>query len=239
VWKPECAVNVVEIKVLSTHAVMEVLSGLGSPFERTSGYRLSITYEPANVIKRQIEDGTAFDVAIVTRPVIDDLATQGAVLPDSRADIGRSGLGVVVRKGAPRPNIGTIEGFKHAVLAAASVVRSKDGTSGLYFETLLDKLGIAQEVRGKIKLGGSGRIAELVANGEAEMAVQQIPELLPVAGVDFVGPLPMELQLYTIFSAGIGSACKELEAAKAFVNFLTEPSAISVFQAKGLEPIYR
>src|SRR5690348_4159405 len=159
---------------------MEVLSGLGSPFERTSGYRLSITYEPANVIKRQIEDGTAFDVAIVTRPVIDDLATQGAVLPDSRADIGRSGLGVVVRKGAPRPNIGTIEGFKHAVLAAASVVRSKDGTSGLYFETLLDKLGIAQEVRGKIKLGGSGRIAELVANGEAEMAVQQIPELLPV-----------------------------------------------------------
>jgi len=232
-------VNVVEIKVLSTHAVMEVLSGLGSPFERMSGYKLSVTYEPANVIKHHIERGTTFDVAIVTRPVIDELVRRGAILSDSRSDIGRSGIGIAVRKGAPRPNIGTIEGFKHAVLAAASVVRSKDGTSGLYFETLLERLGIAKEVRGKIKLGGSGRIAELVAKGEAEMAIQQIPELLPVAGVDFVGPLPIELQLYTTFSAGIGSACKELEAAKAFVNSLTEPSARPVFQAKGLEPIHR
>ena len=231
--------NVVEIKVLSTHAVMEVLSGLGSPFKRTSGYGLSVAYEPAKVIKRQIDDGTAFDVAIVTRPVIDDLAMQGAILSDSRVDIGCSGLGMVVRKGAPKPSIGTTEGFKHAVLAAASIVRSKDGTSGLYFEALLERLGIAHEVRGKIKLGGSGRIAELVANGEAEIAVQQIPELLPVAGVDFVGPLPIELQLYTTFSAGIGSACKELEAAKTFVNSLTEPSAVPVFQANGFEPVDR
>jgi len=232
-------VNVVEIKVLSTHTVMEVLSGLGSPFKRTSGYGLSVAYEPAKVIKRQIDDGTAFDVAIVTRPVIDDLAMQGAILSDSRVDIGCSGLGMAVRKGAPKPSIGTTEGFKHAVLAAASIVRSKDGTSGLYFEALLERLGIAQEVRGKIKLGGSGRIAELVANGEAEIAVQQIPELLPVAGVDFVGPLPIELQLSTTFSAGIGSACKELEAAKTFVNSLTEPSAVPVFQANGFEPVDR
>jgi molybdate transport system substrate-binding protein len=235
----ECAVSAVEIKVLSTHAVMEVLSDLVSPFERTSGHRLSISYDPANAIKRQIEDGAAFDVAIVTKPIIDDLARQGAILPDTRTDIGRSGLGMAVRKGASKPNIGTPEDFKHALLAAVSVVRSKDGTSGLYFETLLKRLGIAQEIRGKTKLGGSGRIAELVASGEVEMAVQQIPELLPVAGVDFVGPLPMELQLYTIFSAGIGSACKKLEAAKAFVNSLTAPSAVLLFQAKGLEPIHR
>lgn len=231
--------DAVEIKVLSTHAVMEVLSDLVSPFERTSGHRLSISYDPANAIKRQIEDGAAFDVAIVTKPVINDLATQGAILPDTRTDIGRSGLGMAVRRGASKPNIGTPEDFKHALLAAASVVRSKDGTSGLYFETLLKRLGIAQEIRGKTKLGGSGRIAELVASGEVEMAVQQIPELLPVAGVDFVGPLPMELQVYTIFSAGIGSACKKLEAAKAFVNSLTAPLAVRLFQAKGLEPIHR
>ena len=231
--------NVVEIKVLSTHAVMEVLSGLASPFDGKSGYALSVAFEPAKVIKRQIDDGTPFDVAIVTRPVIDDLARGGAILPDSRVDIGCSGLGMAVRRGAPRPNIETIEDFKHTVLAATSVVRSKDGTSGIYFEALLERLGIAENVRGKIKLGGSGRIAELVANGEAEIAVQQIPELLPVAGVDFVGPLPIELQLYTTFSAGISSACKEPKAAKAFVNSLTEPSAIPVFQANGFEPVHR
>jgi len=218
---------------------MEVLNGLASPFDGKSGYALSVTYEPAKVIKRQIDNGTPFDVAIVTRPVIDDLARQGAILPDSRVDIGRSGLGMAVRKGTPKPNIETIEGFKHAVLAAASVVRSKDGTSGIYFEGLLERLSIAENVRGKIKLGGSGRIAELVANGEAEIAVQQIPELLPVVGVDFVGPLPIELQLYTTFSAGIGSACKEPKAAKAFVNSLTEPSAIPVFKANGFEPVHR
>jgi molybdate transport system substrate-binding protein len=231
--------NAVEIKVLSTHAVMEALCDLGPRFERTSGHRLTVSYDPANVIKRQIEGGAAFDVAIVTKPVIDDLAGQGAILPDTRTGIARSGLGLAVRKGAPKPDIGTVEDFKRALLAAASVVRSKDGTSGLYFASLLERLGIGEQMRNKIRFGGSGRIAELVASGEVEMAVQQIPELLPVTGVDFVGPWPMELQLYTVFSAGIGSACKQQEAAKAFVNSLTAPSAVLLFQAKGLEPIIR
>jgi len=232
-------VNAVEIKVLSTHAVMEALCDLGPRFERTSGHSLTVSYDPANVIKRQIEGGAAFDVAIVTKPVIDDLAGQGAILPDTRTGIARSGLGLAVRKGAPKPDIDTVEDFKRALLATASVVRSKDGTSGLYFASLLERLGIGEQMRSKIRLGGSGRVAELVASGEVEMAVQQIPELLPVIGIDFVGPWPMELQLYTVFSAGIGSACKEQEAAKAFVNSLTAPSAVLLFQAKGLEPIIR
>ena len=234
-----CTVNAVEIKVLSTHAVMDVLNDLGPRLERTSGYRLSVSYDPSNVIKRHIEGGAAFDVAIVTKSVIDDLAGQGTILPDTRTDIARSGLGLAVRKGTPKPDVSTIEDFKLTLLAAASIAQSKDGTSGLYFETLLERLGIAQEMRGKIRLGGSGRIAELVANGEVEMAIQQIPELLPVTGVDFVGPLPMELQLYTVFSAGIGKLCKEQAAAKAFVNSLTAPSAVPLFQANGLEPILR
>ncbi len=231
--------NATEIKVLSTHALMEVLIGLAPSFERTSGLRLTVSYDPANVIKRQIDDGAAFDVALVTKSVIDDLAGQGAIRPDTRTDIGCSGLGMVVRKGASKPNIATVEGLKSALLAASSIVRSKDGTSGLYFETLLERLGIAQEISGKIRLGGSGRIAELVASGEVEMAVQQIPELMPVTGVDFVGPLPMELQLYTVFSAGIGWSCKELEGAKAFVSSLTTPTAAPLFEANGIEPIYR
>lgn len=228
-----------DINVLSTHAVQEVLRELGPAFERVRQARLTIDYDPANALKRKIEDGVAFDVAIVTRSVIDALAGQGKIVRDSCVDIGRSGLGVAVRKGAARPEITTVEAFKRALLAAKSVVRSREGTSGLYFETLLTRLGIAEAMRGKIVLGGSGRIAELVGRGEASMAMQQIPELLPVDGVEFAGPLPDELQLHTVFSAGIGAASNAKDVANAFVDALIAPAAAALFKAKGLEPILR
>ena len=231
--------NPADIRVLSTHAVLDVLNEIGPKFERATGNRLSIGYDPAKAVKRQIENGAAFDVAIVTRPVFDDLATQGKILPETRADIGRSGLGVAVRKGAPKPDIATTEAFKRALLAAKSVVRSTEGTSGIYFEKLLDRLGIAEAMRDKVKLGPSGRVAELVARGEADMAVQQIAELLPVTGAQYVGPFPPELQLYSEFAAGVASASKHREAAKAFIATLTTPEAIALFTAAGLEPILR
>ena len=196
-----------------------------------------IDYDPANALKRKIEDGVAFDVAIVTRPVIDALAEQGKVVRDSCVDIGRSGLGVAVRKGAAIPDIASVDAFKNALLAARSVVRSREGTSGLYFETLLTRLGIAEVMRGKLVLGGSGRIAELVARGEADMAVQQIPELLPVEGVDFAGPLPDELQLYTVFSAGVSATCKVKGMGEAFIDALAAPASSALFKAKGLERV--
>jgi molybdate transport system substrate-binding protein len=225
-----------DIKILSTHAVQEVLRELGPMFERASGFSLKIDYDPANVLKRRIEGGTSFDVVIVTQPMIDELALQGKVRRETCTDIGRSGLGIAVRQGAAKPNITTVDAFRRSVLAARSLVRSKEGTSGLYFETLLDRLGIADAMRDKIVLGPSGRIAELVARGEAEMAVQQIPELLPVKGVQYVGPLPAELQLYTVFAAGVGSAAKDRAAAKAFVD---TPSTVALFKANGLEPVLR
>lgn len=231
--------NPADIRVLSTHAAMGVLNELGPKFERATGHRLSIGYDPAKAVKRQVENGAAFDVAIVTRPVFDDLAAQGKILLETRADIGRSGLGVAVRKGAPKPDIATTEAFKRALLATKSVVRSTEGTSGIYFETLLDRLGIAEAMRDKVKLGPSGRVAELVARGEADMAVQQIPELLPVTGAQYAGPFPPELQLYSEFAAGVASASKHLEAAKAFIATLTTPEAIALFTAAGLEPILR
>jgi molybdate transport system substrate-binding protein len=227
------------IKILCTHAVQEVLHELGPLFERAGGFSLAIDYDPANALKRRIGDDTAFDVVIVTRPVIDALARQGKVHREACTDIGRSGLGVAVRQGAAKPDITTVEAFKHALLAARSLVRSKEGTSGLYVETLLDRLGIVDAMRDKIVLGPSGRIAELVARGEAEIAVQQIPELLPVKGVQYVGPLPAELQLYTVFAAGVGSAAKDRAAAKAFVDALVTPSAAALFNLKGLEPTPR
>jgi len=224
-----------DIKVLSTHAIQEVLRELGPAFERANRARLTIDYDPANVLKRKIENGATFDVVITTRSVIDALIAQGKVSGDSCTDIGRSGLGVSVSKGAAKPDLTKVETFMRALLAAKSVVRSKEGTSGLYFETLLTRLGIAEAMRDKIVLGGSGRIAELVARGEAEMAVQQIPELLPVADTDFVGPLPAELQLYTVFSAGIGVIAKDRAAAKAFIDNLMAPPSCAVLKAKGLE----
>jgi molybdate transport system substrate-binding protein len=228
---------VADIKVLSTHAVEEVLRELGPLFERASGARLAMDYDPANALRRKIEDGVAFDVAIVTRPVIDALAARGKIIQESCRDIGRSGLGVVVRQGAPKPDVASTGAFKRALLAARSVVRSREGTSGVYFEKLLTQLGIADAMAAKIVFGGSGRIAELVARGEAEMAVQQIPELLPVKGVDFAGPLPDELQLYTIFSAGIGVGCRARDVAQGFIDALTAPAASALFKAKGLEPV--
>jgi molybdate transport system substrate-binding protein len=171
--------------------------------------------------------------------VIDGLVLKGKVRPETCKDICRSGLGIVVRQSAAAPDIATVDAFRRSLLAARSVVRSKEGTSGLYFETLLDRLGIADAMRGKIVLGPSGRIAELVARGEAEMAVQQIPELLPVKGVQYVGPLPGELQLYTVFAAGIGSAANNPAAAKTFIEALVTPSAVALFKAKGLEPVPR
>ena len=231
--------NPADIRVLSTHAVLDALNELGPKFERATGHRLSIGYDPAKAVKRQIENGAAFDVAIVTRPVFDDLAAQGKILLETRADIGRSGLGVAVRKGAPKPDIATTEAFKRALLAAKSVVRSTEGTSGIYFEKLLDRLGIAEAMRDKVKLGPSGRVAELVARGEADMAVQQIAELLPVTGAQYAGPFPPKLQLYSEFAAGVASASKHREAAKAFIATLTTPEAIALFTAAGLEPILR
>ena len=222
------------INVLSSHAVLGALSELVPQFERATGCRPSFSYEPANVVRRRIEAGEAFDVAIATRQVIDALTDAGKIVAASRIDLGRSGLGLAVRAGAPKPDIGTVEAFKRALLAAKSIVRSRDGTSGQYFAALVERLGLAEELRGKVLLGPGGYVAELVAKGEVEMAVQQVSELLPVEGVQLAGPFPEELQLYSVFTAGIGSACRDRQAAAAFIDFLTAPTALPVFRAKGL-----
>ena len=227
----------VEIKVLSTHAALDVLNVLGPKFERAAGCRLSFGYDPAKAVKRQVENGAAFDVAIVTRPVFDDLVAQGKMLAEPRADVGRSGLGVSVRQGAAKPDIATTDAFKRALLAADTVVRSTEGTSGIYFDKLLGRLGIAEAMRDKIVLGQSGRVAELVARGEAEMAIQQIAELLPVSGAQYAGPFPPDLQLYSEFAAGVAAASPHRETAAAFVKALTTPEAAALFKAAGLEPV--
>jgi molybdate transport system substrate-binding protein len=229
--------TIATLKVLSTHAAMDVLNELDPKFERAHGCRLIYGYDPAKAVKRQVENGVAFDVAIVTRPVFDDLVAQGNMLAKPRGDVGRSGLGLSVRQGAAKPDIATTEAFKRTLLAAKSVARSTEGTSGIYFNTLLERLGIAEAMRDKIVLGPSGRVAELVARGEAEIAIQQVPELLPVAGAQYVGPFPPELQLYSDFTAGVAGASHHRDLAAAFVMALVTPEAAALFKAAGLEPI--
>jgi molybdate transport system substrate-binding protein len=228
--------NGVDIKILSTHAAVEVLNVLGPRFEQAHGCKLTYAYDPTKAVKRLVENGAVFDVAIVTRPVFDDLVTQGKMLAEPRGDVGRSGLGLSVRQGAAKPDISTTDAFKRTLLAATSIVRSTEGASGIYFNTLLERLGIAEAMRDKIVLGPSGRVAELVARGEAEMAVQQVPELLPVTGAQYVGPFPPELQLYSNFTAGIASAGRHPELTAAFVSALTAPEAAALFTAVGFEP---
>jgi molybdate transport system substrate-binding protein len=227
------------IKILSTHAVVEVLAELVPGFERASGHTLSFSYNPTAAIRREIDGGAAFDVAIITKAGVDELTARGIILREGSADLARCGLGVSVRKDAPKPDIGTVKAFKRTLLNAKSVVRSKDGASGKTFEALLERLGITEAMRDKTIVGPAGRIAELVARGEGELAVQQVPELIPVKGADFVGPFPVELQVYTVFAAGISAASKHRAAATAFVEALAAPSAAALYKAKGLEPIIR
>lgn len=227
------------LKILSTHAAVEVLSALKPRFERGSGLRLAFEFDPSQAVARRIAEGAAFDIAIVTRPAIDAVAAQGKVIAATCVDIARAGLGLAVRAGAPKPDIGSVEAFERTLLAAKSVVRSREGASGRYFATLLDRLGIADAMRGKITVAGSGRVAEYVARGEAELAVQQISELVPVAGTDFVGPFPPELQLTTTFAAGVAAASALRDAATAFLGLLTAPDTAPLYDANGLEPFRR
>ena len=197
-----------DIKVFSTHAVQEVLRELGPAFERASGVRLAIRYDPANALKHKIEDGAVFDVAIVTRAVIDALAKQRKIVHESCTDIARSGLGIAVRKGAAKPDVATVNAFKRALLAAKSVARSKEGTSGLYFDMLLTRLGIAEAMRGKVVLGGSGRIAELVARGEAEIAVQQYRSFCPSKAWTLADRCRMSCSCTPCFPRGLAPRAK-------------------------------
>ena len=197
------------IKVLSTHAVQEVLNELGPLFERASGCQPVDRLRSCQSGQTQIENGAAFDVAIVTRPVIDELARQGKLRRETRTDIGRSGLGVAVRKGAPNRTSTTVEPSSARCSPRTRSCAPRKAPAASISRHCSIASASPTPCAARSVLGPSGRIAELVARGEADMAVQQIPELLPVKGAQYVGPLPPELQLYTVFAAGVGSATKD------------------------------
>jgi molybdate transport system substrate-binding protein len=224
------------IKVLASNGVKAVLSELAPQFEQSTGRDLAVTFDRSSELKKRIEAGEIFDVAILTAPMIDDLIRQRKIAAGTVSNVARSGVGVAVRAGAPKPDIGTVEAFKRTLLDVKSVAYTTEGASGVHFASVLQRLRIADAVNAKSKTQPGGAVAELVARGEAELAVQQISELLPVAGTEVVGPFPPELQNFTLFTAGLAGAGKAREGARALVKFLTAPSIAAVLKAKGMEP---
>jgi molybdate transport system substrate-binding protein len=228
-----------EIKVLTAGAFKQVLLALLPDFERTSGHKVVVENDTVGALTKRIEGGETFDLAILTPAAVDALASKGKLVAGSRANLARVGIGVVVKEGAPKPDIGSLAGFKQALLSAKSVAYidpAAGGSSGIYVAGLLDKLGIAAEVKPKAKLIPGGAVAEHVARGEAELGIHQISEILPVKGVTLVGPLPADVQNYTVYAAALGAQAKESDAAKALLKALSGPAAAEVLKSKGMEP---
>ena len=234
------AASAADITVVSGGAFKQVLTALIAQYEKETGNKVAATYQTVGQHLALIRDGKeTFDVAILTPEAIDGLAKDGKVVPGSRADLAKVGVGVVVKAGSPLPDISTDEAFKRALLAAKSVAYidpKAGGSSGIYVDGLLERLGIADQVRAKAVLVHGGAVADHIADGEAEIGVHQISEILPVAGVTLVGPLPADIQNFTIYAAGVGTAAKDAAAARGFVQFLAGPHALPIIKAKGMQP---
>jgi molybdate transport system substrate-binding protein len=210
-----------------------VLDEVGPAYAQANGIAVARVYDSSVALMKRLAEGESGDVAVFTAAAIDDLIAQGKV--SARTDLSRSFVGIAVARGAPKPDIGTPDKFKQAMLAAKSIAHSKTGASGLYFVSLTERLGIADAVRAKAKIQ-DGIVGEIAARGEAEIAVQQISELMQAEGVDIVGPLPETLQSITVFSAG-AFATSTQAAAKAFVAHLASPAVAPVIRLKGMEPV--
>ncbi len=228
-----------EIKVLTAGAFKQVLLMLVPDFEKQTGHKVIVQNDTVGALAKRIEGGEVFDLAVLTPAAVNDLSSKGKFVAGIRTNLGRVGVGVVVKEGAPKPDISSVDAFKKALLAAKSVAYidpAAGGSSGIYVAGLLDRLGVAAEVKPKAKLIPGGAVAEHIARGEAELGIHQISEILPVKGVMLVGPLPADIQNYTVYAAGLGAHGKESEAAKALLKALSGPAAADVLKSKGMEP---
>jgi molybdate transport system substrate-binding protein len=231
-----------EIKVLSAFGIMAVMEDLGPKFERESGHKLVMTFDGFTAIVKRVQDGETADVIVIPQQGIDGLVKSGMAAAGNVTVIACGGIGVVVRKGAPKPDISSSEALKRALLAARSIAYPNPelgGPTGLHFAKVLDRLGIGTEIKPKTvfpKTPGGAEVGGLVASGQAEIGVHQIQELIPVTGIDIVGPLPGDLQNTTVFAAAIMAGAKDAKASKTLIDFLGTREAAAVIKAKGMEP---
>jgi len=231
------AADAAEIKVVASVGVKAVLEELAPQFERAGEHKVKITFGTAVPLKRQIDAGESFDVVILTPALVEDLAKGGKIAPGTASNVAKAGIGVAIRAGAPKPDIGTPDAFKRALVNAKSIAYSKEGQSGTAMARLIERLGLAEELKARTVLETrSGKVAANVVEGKAELAFTLLSEILPIAGAEVAGMLPAELQSYVVFTAGVGAGAANPQAAKAFIDFLKAPAALPVLKAKGMEP---
>lgn len=225
-----------DIRVLSSIATREAYLELVPQFERATGHRVTTTWAGTVDIMKRMAAGEAYDLVMISSESLDELTRLGNIVPGSRVDMARSGIGIAVRTGAQRPDVSSAEALKRALMAAKTVGYST-GPSGVYLAGLFERMGIADAVNAKTRRAPSGTmIGTIVASGEAEIGFQQVSELVHIKGIDYIGPLPAEVQNVTVFSIGLDARAKEPAAAKALAQFLTAPAALPVIRKHGLEP---
>ena len=227
-----------EVRLFSSNAMTDVLAELIPEYERSSGNKVVATIEPTSAIVNRIRNGETADVVVLIRQSIQELQRAGRIVPGSEADLARTSLGIAVKAGTPKPDIGSIDGLRATVLRANSIALSEVGASGMHFRQVLDRLGLAEAVRPKLKLlPGAARTAELVARGEADLAVQMMSELQGVPGAEVVGPLPGELHYQIVLAAGLDAKAREPAAGADLIRFLSSPEVTPVLRKKGMEAV--
>jgi molybdate transport system substrate-binding protein len=234
--------NSADVLVLCAGAMHGIMNELVPAFERSTSTKLAVTFASSGGVKNRVLDGESVDVVITTQSAIDDLAGNMRIAKDSIAIVARSPIGVAVRAGAAKPDVSTVDAFKHALLQASSIAYADPSTgspSANHFVKVLDRLGLTSALEPKTRLAGAAPgsvvvVCDLVAGGEAEIGIQQISEILGVAGVELVGPLPTDLQHLTVFSAAVGALAKNPEASRRFVAFLTSSAAGPAIEANGM-----
>src|ERR1700730_2656526 len=227
-----------EVRVLTAGAMKETILALVPDFERATGHKVMLDNDTAGALSRRIEGGEAVDLAVNTALVIDGLIGKGKLAP-GRVDLATVGIGVAVKAGPRLPDISSLDPCKRLLLAAKSIAQvdpASGGTSGIYLVGLYERLGIADQIKPKLVFVRGGSSAPLVAKGEAEIAIQQISEIIAVPGVAFAGPLPTEIQNTTTYSAALGAHAKERDAANALIALLRGPQAASLLRAQGMKP---
>ena len=224
-----------EIKAFFTGAARRSLEAILPQFERATGHKVVGVYAlPPDLVKR-IDAGEPFDVIVLSYDV-EGLVKQGKLVADSRTVMGRIGIGVAVKQGAPKPDFSTVEAFRRSMLNAKSIATSGEGSSGRYVAGLIERLGVADQVRPKIKSGGPGASAKMVAAGEVDFVVSGLPPLLGTPGIEWLGYLPEEINNWLPFTGGLGANAKEADAGRTLLKFLTAPAATAVWKENGLEP---
>lgn len=230
------AVQAAELKLLASGAVKEAYAELIPQFEKSSGHKVAITWAGTVDIKKKVAAGEAYDVVLIASPEMDAFIKDGKIAAGTKVDVVKSGVGVAIKPGTPKPDLTSGEGLKKALITAKSVGYST-GPSGVYVASLFEKWGIADQIKAKAKITTPGvPVAALIRNGEAEIGFQQVSELIHEPGIDFLGPVPNDVQRITTFSSGIPPGAKEKDAAKALQTFLTAPARADTLKKHGLSP---